>query len=344
MEEEILDFPPPPTVENDNFDEGGNGVGANLESTAGSDFPRFSPVILRRRAPALTLPPSSQDLICPPEHLLDALSIYQTLRRYGRLLRLSPFQLEDFLSALMANENSNLLAAVHIALLNALITEDEANGTHLCPPDCKDGVSLLSFVIDRYTWPYFLSLYLSSVKRGESAALAALARVGNTAAVASSGPIAAVAFSGGADAVVTSSLFYPEDSVIPLDSSYPFVDLSQRLSVLRGLVGLFLATGPVRADILREGFTSHDDFCRICRQSGEVLCCDTCPAVFHLTCLTPPLEAVPNSSWHCPLCETEQEVYGERKIPKARGETRISPLGYDRAGRVYWYMEGRLFV
>ncbi|KAL5103995.1 Nucleosome-remodeling factor subunit BPTF [Taenia crassiceps] len=344
VEEEILDFPPPPTVENDNFDEGGNGVGANLESTAGSDFPRFSPVILRRRAPPLTLPPSSQDLICPPEHLLDALSIYQTLRRYGRLLRLSPFQLEDFLSALMANENSNLIAAVHIALLNALITEDEANGTHLCPPDCKDGVSLLSFVIDRYTWPYFLSLYLSSVKRGEAAALAALARVGNTATVASSGPIAAVAFSGGADAVVTSSLFYPEGSVIPLDPSYPFVDLSQRLAVLRGLVGLFLATGPVRADILREGFTSHDDFCRICRQSGEVLCCDTCPAVFHLTCLTPPLEAVPNSSWHCPLCETEQEVYGERKIPKARGETRISPLGYDRAGRVYWYMEGRLFV
>ncbi|VDK20509.1 unnamed protein product [Taenia asiatica] len=344
VEEEILDFPPPPTMDNDNFDEGGNGVGANLESTAGSDFPRFSPVILRRRAPPLTLPPSSQDLICPPEHLLDALSIYQTLRRYGRLLRLSPFQLEDFLSALMANENSNLIAAVHIALLNALITEDEANGTHLCPPDCKDGVSLLSFVIDRYTWPYFLSLYLSSVKRGESAALAALARVGNTATVASSGPIAAVAFSGGADAVVTSSLFYPEDSVIPLDSSYPFVDLSQRLAVLRGLVGLFLATGPVRADILREGFTSHDDFCRICRQSGEVLCCDTCPAVFHLTCLTPPLEAVPNSSWHCPLCETEQEVYGERKIPKARGETRISPLGYDRAGRAYWYMEGRLFV
>lgn len=344
VEEEVLDFPPPPAMENDNFDEVGNGVGTNLESTSVPDFPRFSPVVLRRRAPPLTLPPSSQDLICPPEHLLDALSIYQTLRRYGRLLRLSPFQLEDFLSALLANENSNLIAAVHITLLNALITEDEANGTHLCPPDCKDGVSLLSFIIDRYTWPYFLSLYLSSVKRGESAALAALARVGNTATVASSGPIAAVTFSGGADAVVTSALFYPEDSVIPLDFSYPFVDLPQRLAVLRGLVGLFLATGPVRADILREGFIAHDDFCRICRQSGEVLCCDTCPAVFHLTCLTPPLEAVPNSSWHCPLCETEQEVYGERKVPKARGETRISPLGYDRAGRVYWYMEGRLFV
>ncbi|VDM32578.1 unnamed protein product [Hydatigera taeniaeformis] len=344
IEEEIPDFPPPPTVENDNYEEGGNGVGAGLESTAGADFPRLSPIVLRRRAPPLRLPPSSQDLICPAEHLLDALSIYQALRRYGRLLRLSPFQLEDFLSALMANENSNLFAAIHIALLNALITEDEANGTHLCPPDCKDGVSLLSFVIDRYTWPYFLSLYLSSVKRGESAALAALARVGNAATVASSGPTAAVAFSGGADAVVTSSLFYPEDGVIPLDCSYPFVGLPQRLAVLRGLIGLFLATGPVRADILREGFISHDDFCRICRQSGEVLCCDTCPAVFHLTCLTPPLEAVPNSSWHCPLCEAEQEAYGERKIPKTRGEIQIAPLGYDRAGRIYWYMEGRLFV
>ena len=342
-----MDFPPPPNLENDNSDEI---VAGNLEASSVPDIPRINAVVTRRKAPPLVLPASSEELTCPSEYLLDALSIFKALRRYGRLLRLSPFQLEDFLSALVANENSSLLAAIHIALLNALILEDEANGTQFCPPDCKDAISLLlSFLADRYTWPYILSLYLSSVKRGESAALAALARVGNNiSSIVANGPNAAVTFSGGADSVLTSSLFYSDDdgvdNIIPLDPSYPFVGLSQRIAVLRGLVGLYLATGPVRADILREGFTAHDDFCRVCRQSGEVLCCDTCPAVFHLTCLTPPLEAVPNSSWHCPLCEVEQKIYGDKKIKKMRGETQVSPLGYDRAGRAYWHMEGRLFV
>uniref|UniRef100_A0A5K3EWY1 Nucleosome-remodeling factor subunit BPTF n=2 Tax=Mesocestoides corti TaxID=53468 RepID=A0A5K3EWY1_MESCO len=343
-DDEIIDFPPPPSIEPDNSNEHGAAAGSLLDNVVTNDSTWLNAVVLRRRAPPLTLPPSSQDLLCPPEHLLEAVSIYRTLRQYGRLLRLSPFQLEDFLSALVANENSVILAEVHMVLLNALITEDEVNGTHLCPPDCKDAFSLMSgFLIDRYTWPYILALYLSSIKRGEAAAITALARVGSISTVGTAGPVAAVTTSGGADVVVTSALFFPDD-VIPLDPSYPFVGLPQRLAILRGLVGLFLATGPVRGDILREGFTAHDDFCRVCRQSGEVLCCDNCPAVFHLSCLTPPLAAVPNTSWHCPLCATEQEAYGKKKIPKLTGQVRIPSLGYDRAGRVYWHIEGRLFV
>lgn len=324
-------------------EEGGD---LNLESAPGADFPRTSPVVSRRKAPPLILPASSQDIICPPQHLLDAISIYEHLRRFGRLLRLSPFQLDDFLSAIMANENSGLLSAIHIALLKALIKEDDNNGTHFCPPDCKDAVSLLfGFVLDQYTWPYILSMYLNSVKAGESLALDALAHVGNSTAVVSSGAAGTVTASGGTDAVVTTSLFYDGDTcVVPLDPSYPFVGISQRLAVLRGLVGLFLGTGAVRADVLREGMMAHDDFCRVCRLSGELLCCATCPAVFHLTCLTPPLDSVPQSQWYCPLCEEEQEMYGDKKIPKSRGEAKILPIGYDRAGRVYWHLEGRIFV
>lgn len=339
LNQESLDLLPPPSVDNESSSE------LFGDQTITGDTRWMDIITLRRCAPPLSLPSSSSDLLCPPEHLLDAVSIYETLRRYGRLLRLSPFQLDDFLSALSVNENSAILAEIHISLLKALLTEDDINGTHLCPPDCKDVYSLISgFLIDRYTWPSVLSEYLSSVKRGEAAAVTALARIGIQPSMGSTGPIAAATVSGGADAVVTAALFFP-DEIIPLDSSYPFVALSQRIAIMRGLIGLYLATGAVRGDILREGFTAHDDFCRVCRQSGEVLCCDGCPAVFHLNCLTPPLEAVPNTSWHCPLCVAEQEAYGvNAKLPKPTGHIRIPPLGCDRAGRVYWRLDCRVFV
>nr|CDS26636.1 fetal alzheimer antigen falz [Hymenolepis microstoma] len=342
--EDIFDLPPPPCAEDVIMME--EGADLHLEPAPGSDFPRISSIVSRRKAPPLFLPPSSRDIICPPQYLVDAVSIYEHLRRFGRLLKLSPFRLDDFLSAIMANENSGLLSAIHIALLKALIKEDENNGTHFCPPDCKDAVSLLfGYVLDQYTWPYILSLYLSSVKSGEMPALEALAHVGNSAALAWSSTAGTLTASGGTDSVVTTSLFFDgSDCVVPLDPSYPFVSISQRLAVLRGLIGLFLGTGAVRADVLREGMMAHDDFCRVCRLSGELLCCATCPAVFHLTCLTPPLESVPQSQWWCPLCVEEHEMYGDKKIPKSRGEAKILPLGYDRAGRVYWHLEGRLFV
>lgn len=47
---------------------------------------------------------------------------------------------------------------------------------------------------------------------------------------------------------------------------------------------------------------AHDDFCAVCRRSGELLLCDTCNLVYHLECLSPPLSAVPDGNWSCPKC------------------------------------------
>lgn len=40
----------------------------------------------------------------------------------------------------------------------------------------------------------------------------------------------------------------------------------------------------------------------VCNGSGELICCDTCPAAYHLRCLNPPLDRVPVGAWRCPLC------------------------------------------
>ncbi|KOB74563.1 putative Chromodomain helicase-DNA-binding protein Mi-2-like protein [Operophtera brumata] len=37
----------------------------------------------------------------------------------------------------------------------------------------------------------------------------------------------------------------------------------------------------------------HQEFCRICKDGGELLCCDSCPSAYHRHCLNPPLAECP---------------------------------------------------
>lgn len=82
-----------------------------------------------KNGPQIELPPSSTDLRCQNEYLMDACATYEVLRRYGRILRLSPFRFEDFLSSLSARENSMLLSEIHMCLLKAALREDDASAT-----------------------------------------------------------------------------------------------------------------------------------------------------------------------------------------------------------------------
>ncbi|CAD6191489.1 unnamed protein product [Caenorhabditis auriculariae] len=47
----------------------------------------------------------------------------------------------------------------------------------------------------------------------------------------------------------------------------------------------------------------HNDTCEICKQTGDVILCDTCPRVYHLVCIDENMEAVPEGEWSCPHCE-----------------------------------------
>ncbi|CAG7832256.1 unnamed protein product [Allacma fusca] len=49
----------------------------------------------------------------------------------------------------------------------------------------------------------------------------------------------------------------------------------------------------------------HQNHCSVCRDWGELICCDACPQVFHLTCLDPPLRSVPKGPWKCFTCSME---------------------------------------
>ncbi|XP_070827421.1 E3 ubiquitin-protein ligase TRIM33-like [Chaetodon trifascialis] len=50
-----------------------------------------------------------------------------------------------------------------------------------------------------------------------------------------------------------------------------------------------------------------EDFCAVCLNGGDLLCCDRCPKVYHLACHIPPLICSPLGDWMCTLCRTDQE-------------------------------------
>lgn len=70
----------------------------------------------------------------------------------------------------------------------------------------------------------------------------------------------------------------------------------------------------------------NEDWCAVCMDGGELMCCDKCPKVFHQTCHIPVIDSLPDESetWQCLLCYNFADV-----PPEPTGEKRnigITPL------------------
>lgn len=61
----------------------------------------------------------------------------------------------------------------------------------------------------------------------------------------------------------------------------------------------------------------NDNVCAVCSTGGMLVCCDTCPLVYHLDCAVPPLKKVPRGKWQCQLC-TGVTTKGKIKLPRAK--------------------------
>ncbi|CAH1170436.1 unnamed protein product [Phaedon cochleariae] len=256
--------------------------------------------------PQLVLPKSSDDLLVPRERIMEVLSIYEVLRHFRNLVRLSPFRLEDFCAAIMSEDQSSLLAEVHIMLLKALLREEDSQQTHFGPLDQKDTVNITLYLLDYITYPEVLRAYVESDKSFDQKVLEILST-----------------------------------------TDYPFCALEERIKVLQFLTDQFLITNPVREDLLSEVPMHYDDHCRVCHKLGDLLCCETCPAVYHLECVDPPLVNVPEEDWQCGICRSHRVsgvVDCVLDLEKQGQLSRQEPLGYDRHGRKYYFLCRRLFV
>lgn len=256
--------------------------------------------------PALVLPDSSEDLLIPKQYAIKITSIYEVFRRFRQLIRLTPFRMEDFCAAITSDEQSPLLAEMHIMLLRTLLREEDSQGTQFGPQDNKDSINISLYLIDQLTWPEALRSYLESHESFDKASLNILAL-----------------------------------------KDYPFVSIEDRTTVLQFLTDQFLITDIVRGDLSREAPIIYDDHCRICHKLGDLVCCETCPAVFHLECVDPPLDNVPAGDYQCNLCKLQQVpgVYDcVSSLEKQGFLCRHEHLGYDRHGRKYWFINRRVFI
>ncbi|RZF48741.1 hypothetical protein LSTR_LSTR013825 [Laodelphax striatellus] len=59
----------------------------------------------------------------------------------------------------------------------------------------------------------------------------------------------------------------------------------------------------------------NHDLCDSCHEGGDLLCCDNCPASFHLVCVNPPLqdENIPAGEWRCQKCTAEKPQKNAKK-------------------------------
>ena len=180
--------------------------------------------------PALVLPESSTDLLVDNSDLMSALQVYEVLRRFRSIVRLSPFRFEDFCAALTASagdDQSNLIVDIHVALIRALLREDDGNNTTFGPQDTKDSIAIAMHFVDAVTWYECIRAYLDSDPDSVEfrSALSLLSR-----------------------------------------TSYASVTVNERLLMLRTLTDLFLATNRVREELTSEGSIQYDDHCRACHR------------------------------------------------------------------------------
>ncbi|XP_065852202.1 protein CHROMATIN REMODELING 4 isoform X2 [Euphorbia lathyris] len=87
--------------------------------------------------------------------------------------------------------------------------------------------------------------------------------------------------------------------------------------------------------------------CVICDLGGNLLCCDSCPRVYHLQCLDPPLKRIPNGKWQCPKCYqkndplksiTQLDSISKRartKIVSTNSKTGVRSSDTDKVSRLF---------
>ncbi|XP_017212532.2 tripartite motif-containing protein 66 isoform X2 [Danio rerio] len=71
----------------------------------------------------------------------------------------------------------------------------------------------------------------------------------------------------------------------------------------------------------------NEDFCAVCLIGGDLLCCDRCPKVFHLSCHVPPLHSFPVGDWICTLCRDVEQPEVEYDCENVQMSTGMMPYG-----------------
>ncbi|XP_029011428.1 E3 ubiquitin-protein ligase TRIM33 isoform X2 [Betta splendens] len=84
----------------------------------------------------------------------------------------------------------------------------------------------------------------------------------------------------------------------------------------------------------------NDDWCAVCINGGDLLCCDRCPKVFHMKCHVPTIKIIPGGDFLCTYCRslTNPEIEYCDDAKKIKGEQGLSPEDQRRCERLLLYI------
>uniref|UniRef100_A0A8B9N1B7 Transcription intermediary factor 1-alpha n=1 Tax=Accipiter nisus TaxID=211598 RepID=A0A8B9N1B7_9AVES len=109
-------------------------------------------------------------------------------------------------------------------------------------------------------------------------------------------------------------------------------------------------TGWIGSSHMGEGRKEDDpneDWCAVCQNGGELLCCEKCPKVFHLSCHVPTLMSFPSGEWICTFCRdlSKPEVEYDCDKPAHSSEKRkledtvgLAPIDRRKCERLLLYL------
>uniref|UniRef100_A0A8C8BLZ1 RING-type E3 ubiquitin transferase n=1 Tax=Otus sunia TaxID=257818 RepID=A0A8C8BLZ1_9STRI len=105
--------------------------------------------------------------------------------------------------------------------------------------------------------------------------------------------------------------------------------------------------GPSHIGEGRKEDDPNEDWCAVCQNGGELLCCEKCPKVFHLSCHVPTLMSFPSGEWICTFCRdlSKPEVEYDCDKPAHSSEKRkledtvgLAPIDRRKCERLLLYL------
>ncbi|XP_026957587.1 transcription intermediary factor 1-alpha isoform X4 [Sagmatias obliquidens] len=104
---------------------------------------------------------------------------------------------------------------------------------------------------------------------------------------------------------------------------------------------------PLHVGETRKEDDPNEDWCAVCQNGGELLCCEKCPKVFHLSCHVPTLANFPSGEWICTFCRdlSKPEVEYDCDAPihnsekkKTEGLIKLTPIDKRKCERLLLFL------
>ncbi|KAI9117771.1 hypothetical protein K1719_011186 [Acacia pycnantha] len=293
--------------------------------------------------PKPQLPPSSQNLNLD-DIPVDLFSIYACLRSFSTILFLSPFELEDFVTALKSVNPNILFDSIHFSILQTLRKHLDYLSNEGCQ-SASDCLRNLNWdLLDLVTWPIFMAEYLLIHGSGLQAGfdLKYLMFGGDyykqpvTLKIEILQCLCDDMMEVEAIRLELSRRCLVTEADMSFDQSMYF-DICKKRRSLMDISG----SCSMSEEIVDATNDWNSDECCLCRMDGNLICCDGCPAAFHSKCVGVASDHLPEGDWYCPECAFGRRNPWMKPQKSLRG---ADLLAIDPHGRLYFDSCGYLLV